>query len=691
MVSGDHLSNENPIRSSAMSSSHNPNTQPPSPTETPLVALNITAQINEKLTPPSFHNGVPNLKLFSLGIGDEIALIDHPISDDDLTLYILNELHDLLVGHDSYLRRLETATQQLVVSANYTNYKPNSGSYHYRNQGRPSGFSRNQGQNKDSRPQNKHSGRPNTNQKRYQPKCQFCDQIGHTAKSCPQLNSHAVTANCTSSAKVTDNKWLMDSASHNITGDLSNLSIHSEYDGTDETIQQTQNGTKIYTSRIFGLFLTQNAYRCIDPNTRRVYISRHVLFDETQSPLTEPHSSSTSNPNSSSLQVPNPPPVAVPPLLFSSPPMTSVDAPTMVTATCNSHVSTSPDFSHLHLHSQTAHSTPTHPNSLPNPNQTSSLVPHPDLGNSFPRPYEPQQAQHPQPQHPLTSRIHPMTTRQINQQQIMQIFRPRSRQITQQQIMQIANHADIQTKNCATDFLDVVISTLAIPQHLQQLKLISEIKKAGNIQRFVPSEYGNEVDRVSALPPFEAVLENKRKIRRATEEAGISYTYVSANSFATYFVDYLLHPNEQRNEVIVYGSGLIKAVLNYEEDVAAYTVKASTDPRVANLVIIYRSPGNIVSQFDLISAWEKKTGRNLKKIHVAEEEIIKLSEVTPPPGNVPPAILHNIFIKGDQMSFELTSEDLEASQLYPEYKYTSVDELLDICLVKPTKVKLATF
>ncbi|KAJ0096977.1 hypothetical protein Patl1_28194 [Pistacia atlantica] len=239
--------------------------------------------------------------------------------------------------------------------------------------------------------------------------------------------------------------------------------------------------------------------------------------------------------------------------------------------------------------------------------------------------------------------------------------------------------------------VDVVISTLAIPQHLQQLKLISAIKKAGNIKRFVPSEYGNEVDRVSALPPFEAVLENKRKIRRATEEAGISYTYVSANSFATYFVHYLLHPNEQRNEVIVYGSGLIKAVLNYEEDFAAYTVKAATDPRVANRVIIYRPPGNIVSQLDLISAWEKKTGRNLKKIHVAEEEIIKLSEVTPPPGNVPPAVLHNIFIKGDQMSFELTSEDLEASQLYPEYKYTSVDELLDICLVKPTKVKLATF
>ena len=81
-------------------------------------------------------------------------------------------------------------------------------------------------------------------------------------------------------------------------------------------------------------------------------------------------------------------------------------------------------------------------------------------------------------------------------------------------------------------------------------------------QRFVPSEFGNEVDRVSGLPPFEAMLANKRKIRRASEAAGLSYTYVSANSFAAYFVDYLLHPREKREEVTVYGSGEARGELN---------------------------------------------------------------------------------------------------------------------------------
>lgn len=248
-----------------------------------------------------------------------------------------------------------------------------------------------------------------------------------------------------------------------------------------------------------------------------------------------------------------------------------------------------------------------------------------------------------------------------------------------------------ETMVAALKQVDVVISTLAVPQHLEQFKIIDAIKKAGNIKRFVPSEFGNEVDRVSGLPPFQALLENKKKVRRATEAAGIPFTYVSANSFAAYFVDYLLHPHERTQHVSIYGNGDAKAVLNFEEDVAAYTIRASVDPRVCNRVIIYRPPGNIVSQLDLVSSWEKKTGTKLQRTHIPEQDIIELSEGLPFPENIPVAILHNIFIKGDQVSFELTANDLEASELYPDYKYTSVDKLLDLCLVNPAKPKRAAF
>ncbi|KAM6590365.1 hypothetical protein CsatA_012970 [Cannabis sativa] len=134
--------------------------------------------------------------------------------------------------------------------------------------------------------------------------------------------------------------------------------------------------------------------------------------------------------------------------------------------------------------------------------------------------------------------------------------------------------------------VDVVISTLPVPQHLDQLKIlkaIKEAKEAGNIkgkQRFVPSEYGNEVDRVSGLAPFEALLENKRKIRRATEAAGISYTYVSANAFAAYFIEYLLHPHDQsapnEHQVKVYGSGHTKECNYSSIPIARMRVSVST-------------------------------------------------------------------------------------------------------------------
>ncbi|KAL7101923.1 hypothetical protein ACP275_08G086100, partial [Erythranthe tilingii] len=239
--------------------------------------------------------------------------------------------------------------------------------------------------------------------------------------------------------------------------------------------------------------------------------------------------------------------------------------------------------------------------------------------------------------------------------------------------------------------VDVVISALAVPQHLDQLKIISAMKEAGNIKRFVPSEFGNEVDRVSGvLPPFQKLLDNK-KIRRATEEAVIPFTYVSANSFAAYFVDYLLHPHDSTSDDgTLYGDGEAKAVLNYE-DFAIYTVKAATDPKVANRVIIYRTLKNVVSQLDLVAAWEKKTRRTIHKNHIPEQEIINVSQKLPFPDNVPVAILHNIFIAGAQLSFELTDDDLEASELYPEHKYTSVDDLLNRCLVDPPKLKLAAF
>lgn len=81
------------------------------------------------------------------------------------------------------------------------------------------------------------SDKPINFNRRYQPKCQICDQFGHIAKHCPQFHPQNVSINCSMTSAGKNNTWLLDSAaSHNITGDLSNLSVHSEYDGIDELL-----------------------------------------------------------------------------------------------------------------------------------------------------------------------------------------------------------------------------------------------------------------------------------------------------------------------------------------------------------------------------------------------------------------------------------------------------------------------
>ena len=75
-------------------------------------------------------------------------------------------------------------------------------------------------------------------------------------------------------------------------------------------------------------------------------------------------------------------------------------------------------------------------------------------------------------------------------------------------------------------------------------------------QRFLPSDFGCEEDRRTVLPPFQEFLNKKKKIKRAIEAEGIPYTFVSANCFGAYSVNYLLHPHDhEKEDITVYGSG----------------------------------------------------------------------------------------------------------------------------------------
>ncbi|BAU00056.1 hypothetical protein LR48_Vigan06g047300 [Vigna angularis] len=229
--------------------------------------------------------------------------------------------------------------------------------------------------------------------------------------------------------------------------------------------------------------------------------------------------------------------------------------------------------------------------------------------------------------------------------------------------------------------VDVVISAVGGEQIDDQVKLIAAIKQAGNIKRFLPSEFGLDPDRHNAVEPVISYLEGKAKIRRAIEAEEIPYTYVCSNAFAGYWVSTLGQENitaPPRDKVVILGNGNVEGVFVTEEDVGTYTIKAVEDPRTLNKNLYLRPPANFLTFNQLVSLWENKIKSTLEKVYILEEQLLKLIQGSPFPSNFTLALGHSLWVKGDCSNFEIEpSFGVEGSKLYPEVNYTTVDDYLN--------------
>ncbi|MCL7050558.1 hypothetical protein MKW94_001583 [Papaver nudicaule] len=198
--------------------------------------------------------------------------------------------------------------------------------------------------------------------------------------------------------------------------------------------------------------------------------------------------------------------------------------------------------------------------------------------------------------------------------------------------------------------------------------------------RFFPSEFGSDVDRSRAVEPAKSSFEDKVHVRRVIEAEGIPYTYVASNCFAGYFLPNFSQPGATppRDKVIILGDGNPRAVFNREEDIATFTIKAVNDPRTLNKILYIKPPINTLSFNDLVSLWEEKIGKTLEKEYVPEEQILRNIREAPIVLNFMLSITHSVYVKGDQTFYEIEpSFGVEASELYPDVKYTTVDEYLN--------------
>ncbi|KAI3828022.1 hypothetical protein L1987_02112 [Smallanthus sonchifolius] len=231
--------------------------------------------------------------------------------------------------------------------------------------------------------------------------------------------------------------------------------------------------------------------------------------------------------------------------------------------------------------------------------------------------------------------------------------------------------------------VDVVFSTVGTAQLGDQVKIIDAIKQAGNVKKFYPSEFGNDVDRVHGVEPAKTLFAIKAGIRRAIEDAGIPHTYVTSFCCRGYFLQTLAQLELEskappRDKVVILGDGNAKVVYNEERDIGTYTIKTVDDSRTFNKIFYVMPPGNIYSFNDLVSLWEKKIGKTLEKVYLSEDQVLKKIQEYPVPLNEMLSIGHSVFVKGDQTNFGIEpSFGVEASALYPDVKYTTVDEYLN--------------
>ncbi|CAK9137825.1 unnamed protein product [Ilex paraguariensis] len=234
--------------------------------------------------------------------------------------------------------------------------------------------------------------------------------------------------------------------------------------------------------------------------------------------------------------------------------------------------------------------------------------------------------------------------------------------------------------------VDVVICTMSGVHHrglniLMQLKLVEAIKEAGNIKRFLPSEFGMDPARMgNALEPGNEPFEEKMKVRKAIEDAKIPFTYVSANCFAAFFAGNLAQFGSlvpPRDKVRLWGDGNVKVINLDEDDVATYTIKSIDDPRTLNKTLYFQPPENILSQMEMIEMWEKLIGKKLEKVSISAEDFLASMKGLEHGNKAAAGHYYHIFYEGCLTNFEIGEEGEEASELYPEVNYIRMDAYLE--------------
>ncbi|KAJ0038071.1 hypothetical protein Pint_23333 [Pistacia integerrima] len=200
----------------------------------------------------------------------------------------------------------------------------------------------------------------------------------------------------------------------------------------------------------------------------------------------------------------------------------------------------------------------------------------------------------------------------------------------------------------------LLMSLLVVRKYWTSSILVEAIKAVGTVKRFLPSEFGHDVDRADPVEPGLIMYQEKRKVRRLIEELEV------------------LPPLDQFE---IYGDGSVKAYFVAGTDIGKFTMKIADDIRTVNKSVHFRPQPNCYNINELACLWEKKIGRTLPRVTVSEDDLLAAAAENIIPQSVVASFTHDIFIKGCQVNFSVDGHDeIEVKDLYPDEQFRSLDD-----------------
>ncbi|CAJ1932259.1 unnamed protein product [Sphenostylis stenocarpa] len=242
----------------------------------------------------------------------------------------------------------------------------------------------------------------------------------------------------------------------------------------------------------------------------------------------------------------------------------------------------------------------------------------------------------------------------------------------------VINDKEFMVKILKENDIDVVISLVGGSELLDQVTLVEAIKSVKTIKRFLPSEFGHDVDRADPVEPGLRMYKEKRLIRRMIEDYGIPYTNICCNSVASWPYHDNCHPTKvppPLDQLQIYGDGNVKAYFVDGNDIGKFTMKTIDDMRTLNKNVHFRPSGNCYSINELASLWEIKIGRTIPRLTVTGDDLLAKAAENCIPQSVVASFTHDIFIKGCQVNFSAEgANDVEITSLYPFEKFRSLED-----------------